>query len=545
MRSLVRHAWLVALLLLVHCTPLQRETTPATLDLPLLGLPATLDPALAQDDLSLLLVNLVHAGLTRYDPETATIVPDLATEWRASTNGRIYTFRLQTGLQWRDVQGNPVASFSADDVVASLRRACAPSTRAPFVEALFIIEGCRDVYESQDIVDLASVGVRALDPQTVEIDLVRPGADLPAVLSLPIARPLPQNAIAAGNVGWQSPERLQSIGPYVFTAWLPPDTISLTRNPTYPAERQPRTPDIINFSLTTDALADYRAGLFDRLALPAEAVPAVQTDDTLREQLSLVEQSCTVGIGFTTVKPPVDRVRVRRALAAAIDRSLLVRQSPGDRVAASSLAPAALFGATEPTGVAYDTAQARTWLAQAGYPRGLGFPTLQLATPDIPEWVDVANAVASMWRTTLDITVNVVPLPADEYEAHLDRTIPLPEIAHAWLFEWCSPVPDLHEWYYAPFHCEASQNHWRRLCGEFDDVVESAMNEQDPTARMDLYRQAHTLITVEEAAHVPLFHRAQALLTQPWVRGRIAPAGGWNPRTWQLDMRAKQKARTP
>nr|WP_290667898.1 peptide ABC transporter substrate-binding protein [Ardenticatena sp.] len=543
MRTVLRWGVLSLLFLLMQCTPLQREITPATLDLPLLGVPATLDPALARDDLSLLLVNLVHAGLTRYDPETASVVPDLATEWRASTNGRIYTFRLQTGLQWRDVHGNAVASFTADDVVASLRRACAPSTQAPFVDVLFVIEGCREVYESKDIVDLASVGVRALDPQTVEIDLVRPAADLPAILSLPIARPLPQDAIATGNVGWQTPERMQSIGPYAFTAWLPPDTISLIRNPMYPGERQPRTPDVVDFSLTTDALADYRAGVFDRLALPPEAVPAIQADEVLREHLSLVAQSCTVGVGFTTVKPPVDRDRVRRALAAAVDRSILVRQSSGDRVAAVTLAPPQLFGDVQPATIAYDTAQARTWLAQAGYPRGLGFPTLQLATPDIPEWVDAANAVASMWRTALDITVNVVPIPAGQYEAHLERTIPLPEIPHAWLFEWCSPVPDLHEWYNDPFHCEQSQNPWRRFCNTFDTLVEDATNEQDPTVRLDLYRQAHAAITVEEAVYVPLFHHAQALLTQPWLRGRIAPSGGWNPRTWQLDMRKKQNAR--
>ena len=90
----------------------------------LVGLPHTVNPILAVTDVDRDISSLVYAGLTRW--QNGAIVPDMASDWKASADGLTYTFDLRPNLKFQDG-----SSVTADDVVFTVGRAQDPALKSP------------------------------------------------------------------------------------------------------------------------------------------------------------------------------------------------------------------------------------------------------------------------------------------------------------------------------------------------------------------------------------------------------------------------------
>jgi oligopeptide transport system substrate-binding protein len=125
---------------------------------------------------------------------------------------------------------------------------------------------------------------------------------------------------------------------------------------------------------------------------------------------------------FNTSREPFDDVRVREALALAVDRERISRDELGGATEpAAKFLPDAMSGEKPVVEKAdlltHDVKQARALLAEAGYPDGEGFPVIRLLVNRNEQQRLVAQSVAAMWRWALNIETEIVLRSWDEYQA--------------------------------------------------------------------------------------------------------------------------------
>lgn len=289
----------------------------------------------------------------------------------------------------------------------------------------------------------------------------------------------------------------------------------------------------------------YQNNELDTTSLPPAEVEQLQTPEgePIEIEAIRVAEPCTTIFGFTNTKAPLDNRMVRLSLSQAVPRENLVRDLvPAAGIPAHYFAPAGIFGApaADEVGVFYEPNQAKNLFAQAGYPGGQGFPEITLAHASDSTSTRLAEEVAASWQRVLGIDVNMVSHDGDVLAQTVNETTPLEEMPHVWQYEWCASSLDQHMWLYEAFHCEESSNPLRRLCGTFDTLLEQAAAEQSPEERKDLYLQAEAQLALEEAAYVPLYHRATDIVTKSWLQRDYPVLGGWNIDQWHLDMAGKE-----
>lgn len=567
----------IALFILILVVSACRDTAeaplvvaePMVLDYNFAADPATLDPAQAIDAASLNIVTQLFDGLTTFDRQTAEVLPALAVAWDVSEDGLTYTFRLREGnALWVNQRGEPQGEVLAEDVVYSIKRACAPETAAPLAYLLFIIRGCEEAYTAVGIPDLDSITVRAIDRFTVEFNLVRPAAHFPAILGMPVAFPVPAAAVDAYGTTWTEPQTIITNGSYLLSEWRLGESLTLDRNPMY-YDAAAVTIVRVNGTVATDpttALALYQQNRLDGMRVPAEIAPGVLADATLNADLMRAAEPCTYAYGFTLIKPPLDNARVRRALSLAIDRSVITGEVLGGlHLPAQHFAPPGTFGVPpeQSQGIATDVQAAQALMAQAGYPNGAGFPPITLMVPAGEPHAAIAAAVTAGWQRDLGVSVTVVEQAAESYQGAIASTVPLAEAPHVWVLSWCADYPDEHNWLDEVFAVDEAagathtigsrfadtvtvlpgENNARRTEGALDELTAQAAAENDPELRRELYAQAEQMLLTEQAIVAPIFHPTVLVLTKPWLERDFLAIAGQSFKGWTVEMSAKHAAR--
>lgn len=240
--------------------------------------------------------NVVYAnlfeGLTRID-ESGAVRPQLATGWDVSDDGLVYTFHLKPGVKFHDG-----SDFDASDVVFSLDRARAP-----------------DSVNAQKPLFAAIDKVEAVDPATVRVSLSRPEGSLLFNLGWGDAV-IVDPASAATN-------RTDPVGtgPFKFVRWVKGDRIDLEAvAPDAPLRK-------VTFKVVPDPsaqVAALKAGDIDAVSVlnAPEAVIAFQADPDFEVAIGSTEGETILAMNNT--RAPLDDVRVRRAIAHAIDRRAII-----------------------------------------------------------------------------------------------------------------------------------------------------------------------------------------------------------------------------
>ena len=178
MRIVTRAVALGVLLAGLHCSgtalaqTLERGNGPE---------PSTLDPHRCPEVACANILRDLFEGLVAVDG-AGRLVPGLAQRWTVSGDGRTWTFHLRPDARWSNGE-----ALDAPQVLASLRRAFAPATAAPFAGHLDAIENATAVQRGQQPPE--NLGIAAPDPATLVFTLRR-SADLPRLLTLPVAYPV-------------------------------------------------------------------------------------------------------------------------------------------------------------------------------------------------------------------------------------------------------------------------------------------------------------------------------------------------------------------
>ncbi len=514
-------------------SPESDQTVTLNMNLPY-GDPMSLDPSLAADGVSVNLVDNLFVGLTDIRAD-GSVAPALATDWSVSDDRLTYTFNLRDDATWVRYtaaagvqQLGPVTAY---DVVYGVKRTCDPRTAATSVYLDYVIAGCHKLnaadparlseQEVQALID--NVGVSAPDSTTVQFTLNTQAVYFPQIAGLWVNRPQNRTAIEENGNHWTNPGQIVTNGPYLLARWFHYDDMTLEKNPFwYGWDEAAGNIERIELRMTTDqslAFKMYKFGTLDTDSVPAAEIDHVKSDPVLSQEYVHAPEACTSIVGFTNSKPPLDNVLVRKALAAAIDRqSLIDSVLKGNEIPANTFAPGMVFGspAGDPDiapwalpesmgGWGYDKslAQAREWLAEAGYPDGQGFPAITFMHSQYVTSDQVMRAIQSMWADGLGIEVAIESTEHEVFYDTIDANTPLDERPNAWTLVWCADYADENNWVYEVFNSDDGTTwaSWDATANaplgpqgmNFNQLTKDAQQVEDPTQRLALYRAAEKI----------------------------------------------------
>jgi len=238
----------------------------------------------------------VFEGLTRFARD-GSIVPGLAREWEVSEDGAVYTFHLHEGVTFHDG-----TAMTAEDVVFTLDRARA-----------------EDSTNAQKQLFAGIERVEAVDPATVRVELSGPDGAFPFKMAwgdAVIVAPESADDLATDPVG---------TGPFTVADWVQGDRVELARNPDYwgPAPALERA--------TFKFIADPAAAFSAMMAGDVDAFPNYPAPETLAQFEADPTHEVIVGstegetiLAMNNARPPLDDIRVREAIAHAIDRQEII-----------------------------------------------------------------------------------------------------------------------------------------------------------------------------------------------------------------------------
>jgi peptide/nickel transport system substrate-binding protein len=303
------------------------------------------DPATSQDLQSWQILENVYANLVRLDPDSLQPVGDIAKTWEESADHLSWTFHLRSGVQFHN--GRTVV---AADVKSSLERIMDPATKSVL---------------ASDFAPVSSID--APDPATVVIRLKVPYSVLLNVLASPVwAAITPPEAVATlatMPVG---------AGPFQFVSQVAKTSVTLKKFPGYWDQPKPYL-DGIQYQVIPDEaarLAALQSGQVDFI----DSVPLAQAQSlatSANVQLIKYKTTWTDEFGFNTNKKPFSDVRVRQAIAMAINKNDVMQAATyGLGGAADTMVAPASPIKLNVTGLPYDPQKAKQLLAAAGYPSG-------------------------------------------------------------------------------------------------------------------------------------------------------------------------------
>lgn len=379
------------------------------------GLPQTFDPAFAAAPPDTDAVRALFEGLTDYDPQTLAPIPAVATRWESSHEGRVWTFYLRDDARWSNGE-----KVTATDFVRSWQRTLKIGPLAPHTELLANIEGATATESPTGSTEATpQFGAKAINEHVLQVTLEHADNGFPELVAHPVFRPvkLPD----ADHTEPLKSDKLISNGAFQLSS-TETDRVRLERAHNYwdgssvALERV----TFVNTPNPEAALSAYRAGELDAVTNAAFEPLALKLLAPYKDFRRSTYGALTYYV-FNVDREPFDDVRVREALALAIDRERISRVDLGGATEpAGTFLPEAMSGekpvVEKEELLDQDVNKARELLAQAGYPDGENFPVLRLLINRNEQQRIVAQSIATMWRTALNIQTEIVIKAWDEYE---------------------------------------------------------------------------------------------------------------------------------
>jgi peptide/nickel transport system substrate-binding protein len=410
------------------------------------------------------------------------VLPELATEWSVSEDGLTWTFKLREGVTFHS--GKP---FSSADVVYTFQRLLDPAVGS----------GATAVLEFLD-----PAGIAAPDPTTVTFTTKSPVVELPVLISNKFT-----NIVAEGATAETLRLKGDGTGPFMQEQFEPNAPVRILRkNPNYWAEGLPRA-ECLKITVAQEAVAGVAAILSGEVDLMLNVDPSVITALQGNPAVSLLEtgasNSMTISMWVDT--PPFDDVRVREALKLVVDRQAMVDTVllGFGQVGADNPVPLGNSASFVPEAPKQDYDRAKALLAEAGHADGLSF---DLYTAEgVPGMVRMAQVFAEQAKPA-GIEVNVIVTPAESYWD--DVWLKQPMATSAWSMR--PPGEGLAVAYVQT--AKWKETHWERP--DYDKLLQTANTTVDTQARLDLYKQAGSMLATEGGVILPMFvHQILALRT--------------------------------
>lgn len=478
--------------------------------------PLSLDPHKATTVADGKIIASLLEGLVRPDAEhEGGILPGMAENWEHNAESSVWTFHLRNAV-WSD--GVPVTSR---DFVYAYQRLLHPLFGGKYAEMLYPLKQAEAYNKGQ--VPWEKVGVSAPDDRTLVLSLEGPTPHLLQLLLHFTWVPLPAHQVEScgGMLDrrslWTGVERWVSNGAYVLKRHIHNQELLVAANPLYWRASEVRNRGI-RFLPVVNGYTETRMYFDGKLHVTNNVPPEMMAWARQRAGTSLCEDPyyCAIFYRLNTTRPPLDDVRVRRALSLAIDRDALVRDVVrGAGQAALSFTPPGggyRLKVSGPESRVAQLSEARSLLAEAGFPGGRGFPVLELMTTSRDVQRLMAESIQAMWEQELGIHADIRSCEWTAYKA-AQQNGDYDLSSSSWSGDYLDPATFVELW-----RTRGGNNCTGWGSPACDAELEAARNAVDMETRFQHLEKAERIM-LEAQPIIPLYWSVRVYLKHPDVQG--------------------------
>lgn len=473
--------------------------------------PETMDVHLSTGIPEATIMLQIYEGLTRMNalgqPQAA-----LAKSWDISEDKTEYTFHLREST-WANGE-----AVTAHDLVWSWKRALDPELAADYAYMLYPILGAEAYNAGEGSAD--DIGIEAVDDLTLKVKLVGPTPYFLSLVSFKTYYPVYKKNVEADPESWHlSVETTVGNGPFKMVKWAE-NKMEFVPNEKYWDAGAVKADRLI-FSMVENAsteLTMFENGeLHMTNTVPGQEIPRLKS----MPELHIFPYLGTYYYIFNLEKAPFDDIRVRKALAMAIDRKAIVENvTQGGQLPAFAFVPP---GIPEPNGSDFrdkggdyfeeDLAKAKELLAEAGYPNGEGFPAFEILYNTSEGHKLIAEAIQEMWKKNLGITN--VTLTNQEWGTYLQsRDEGAFTVARAgWIGDYNDPNTFLDMW-----TTGNGNNNSRFSNAEYDRLVAECLVEGNMSTRNDKLHRLEDIF-MEEMPIIPIYYYTLPAMVSEKLKG--------------------------
>ncbi|WP_304242894.1 peptide ABC transporter substrate-binding protein [Gracilinema caldarium] len=426
----------------------------------------------------------LYEGLFSYNPLTLEPIPAAAESWKVSDDKKTWTFTIRSNARYWN--GDSLKSQHFRDAWISL---IDPAGNNPYSSLFDIIAGAKE-YRTGQTRDPDKVGIECPNEKTLVVHLNAPAAFFPSMLCHHSFSPIHPTMLGISDWSKQAPI---SNGPF-YLVEQKDDRLILAKNELYwDAKRVAIKKLIIRFtkdgaeaaSLWNSGEARWIAGDIDLEALQD------------RSGIEVNAMFATYYFYIRSSQAPWTDSRIRQALSLAL---------PWDNIRQGYYLPAETLiypipGYPKPKGLSeMNVERAKELLAEAGFPKGVGVPTLVIKISQSKEAYRIAGLMAAAWKENLSIPVEIKVTP---YESYIDELKKDDYVvgSSTWIGDFADPYTFLQMW-----RRDSNLNDARLNDPIYEHLIDQSMQEEGEQRWQTLSRAEEQLLqggTVLPIAYTP------------------------------------------
>ena len=465
-------------------------------------------------------VSCLFAGLMKFDADFQA-VPYVASKVTPNKDGSAWTFTLRKDSKWSDG-----SACTARDFEYSFKRQLDPVTAAPYSSFLYDIKNAQ-AFNRKEISDPGQVGVKAKDDWTLEVILEGPRGYFPVLAAYLAALPGHRPSIEKYGDKWTEAANIVGNGPFVLESWEHNKQMVLKKNPHFFGAKDVTLERVvIPIVPVASGSLPYDNNELDLTNLQTADLKRLQSDPRTNKEVFRYPFPGTWYLLPQVTKPPFDNLKVRRAVAHAVDRENVVKVSQGFAIPAHAMIPPGFPGALDDKKTRdlqrFDPKLAMASLKGTPFEGGKNWPKITLTMREEALGAKpLAEAVQAVLLEHLNMKTELEVLEQRVFRERLWKQ----DLQFVWI-RWFMDYPDPHNEYFDTFYGKKTTGRRQAWTNDaFDQALESGRDTRDTKKRLADYARAEEILQTD-VGYVPVAWVVRYAASKPWVRGYEKNAQG-------------------
>jgi len=441
-------------------------------------------------------------------------VPYVASKVASNADGSVWTFTIRKDSKWSD--GSPC---TARDFEYSWKRQLDPATAAPYSSFLYDIKNA-EAFNKKQVTDPGQVGVRAKDDWTLEVTLEGPRGYFPVLAAYLAALPGHKASIEKYGDKWTEAGNIVCNGPFVLESWEHNKVMVLRKNKHFlGAKDMTLEKAVIPIIPLASGALPYENNEIDLTSLQTADLKRFQDNPRTSKEVIRFPYPGTWYLLPQVTKPPFDNLKVRRAVAHAIDRENIVRVSQGFAIPAHAMIPPGFPGTLDDKKIRdlqhFDPKLAMAQLKGTPFEGGRNWPKITLTMREEGYGAKpLAEAVQAVLLEHLNMKTDLEVLEQRVFRERLWKQ----ELQFVWI-RWFMDYPDPHNEYFDTFYGKKTTGKRQAWVNDaFDKELEAGRDTRDVKSRMQHYARAEEILQTD-VGYVPVAWVVRWAAAKPTVRG--------------------------
>jgi ABC-type transport system substrate-binding protein len=477
----------------------------------------TLDPPGAESSEDWWSAGMVLYNQLYFYDKDGNFYADLAADLpKISDDGRVYSIPLRKGVKFHNGR-----ELTAEDVKFTLERQLWPEVYSWGKTYMDNVEGYQGVIDGA-VKELS--GIKVMDDYTVEITLKQPQAVFPALLSMSMNAIIPKEESLEAGADWGF-TKVIGTGPFRFVEWVSGEKAIYERNPDY--HRGAPYIERIELYLNVDPAVQmlrWESGEAEWVEnIPGAELPRLLGDPELKKLLRMAPGVGTNRLAMHFKVPPFDDVRVRQAVAMAVDKQAIAQKRAGTVIPIEGhfAIPMLQYDANFKSNYQYDPEGAKSLLAEAGFADGIG---------GVKMYIGQSTEIGELVQADLKAIGIETELAVGQWKEWRDR-IRAGDVA-LFMYGWAASFPDAFDFTSAWTTCASAETGYNDgfYCNpRIDELLQKieALPLTDPE-RIAGYREIEDIVINQDVAWIGLNDPARVALGVEYVHDDfISPIYGW------------------